>query len=197
MPDEHARVVATRFVREAAVVPTRLHMEAGSSPRQRQVLEALTRLGEATIPDLRGHLPGLAPSEIYRVLQALMRKNLVSSSGNSSQVYLGGVLFWPRGRARGIDEQLEVIDAELREAGVPFDHWVDLDGRRVVVLIPVAQWIWGLVAYDTGELHSLRDAIIALRASDEIDSVRMDTRLTSDSDQQEAFAIELLPPLED
>lgn len=169
-------------------------LSAGLSQRQRSVLATLTRLGEATVPDLHEHFPGFAPSAIHRVLQALARKELVVSSGDPSRVYLGGVLFWPKGLGPGVDERLEVIDAELREAGVPFDHWIDLDREGVVVLVPVEQWVWGLVAYDTAELYCLRDAIIGLRASDHIDAVRMDTRITSDTEQGEAFALELLPP---
>ena len=169
-------------------------MEGRLSRRQREVLGTLTRLGEATVPDLRAHLVGLAPSEIHRVLQALARKGLVSSSGDPSHVYLGGVDFWPRGPGHGHDQRLEVIDAEVREAGVPFDHWVDLSGRRVVVLVPLSQWVRSLIGYDTMELHSLRDAVIGLRASNQIEAVRMDTALTTDSAQEEAFALELLPP---
>jgi hypothetical protein len=175
---------------------TEAERPAELSPRQRCVLATLTRLGEATVPDLHEHFPGFAPSAIHRVLQALARKELVVSSGDPSRIYLGGVVFWPKGLSPGVDERLEVIDAELREAGVRFDHWIDLDRKGVVVVVPVEQWVWGLVAYDTAELNCRREAVIGLRASDQVERVRMDTCVTSDAEQREAFALELFPATE-
>jgi hypothetical protein len=139
------------------------------------------------LPELHADFPDLAPSAIHRVLQALERKQLVASSGDPSRVYLGAVSFWRRGMPPAVDESLEVIDAELREARVPFDHWVDLEDRRVVVLVPVEQWMWGLVAYDTDELHRPRGAVNGLRTSDQIECVRVDARVTTDSEDREPW----------
>jgi DNA-binding IclR family transcriptional regulator len=57
--------------------------------RQVAVLAAVERLGQPTIPDLWQEFPALAPSEIYRVLKALIRRGYVEESGNRHWVYLG------------------------------------------------------------------------------------------------------------
>ena len=57
--------------------------------RQVAVLAAVERLGQPTIPDLWPEFPALAPSEIHRVLKALIRKGLVERSGNPQWAYLG------------------------------------------------------------------------------------------------------------
>ncbi len=57
--------------------------------RQVAVLAAVERLGRPTIPELWDEFPALAPSEIYRVLKALIAKGYVEMSGNPHWVYLG------------------------------------------------------------------------------------------------------------
>jgi hypothetical protein len=59
------------------------------SDRQVAVLAAVERLGQPTLPDLRFEFPHVAPSAIYRTLQALEAKGFVASSGNPHWRYLG------------------------------------------------------------------------------------------------------------
>ena len=49
--------------------------------RQVAVLAAIERLGSPTLPELRGQLTALAPSVIYRVIEALERRGLVIERG--------------------------------------------------------------------------------------------------------------------
>lgn len=57
--------------------------------RQVAVLAAVERIGRPTLPDLRFEFPHLAPSTVFRTLEALERKGLVQSSGNRHWRYLG------------------------------------------------------------------------------------------------------------
>lgn len=60
--------------------------------RQTAVLATVERLGEPTIPDLKGQFPPLYPSEIWRVLCSLERRGLVAFSGNPYWRYLGDLM---------------------------------------------------------------------------------------------------------
>jgi DNA-binding IclR family transcriptional regulator len=52
--------------------------------RQIAVLAAIERLGNPTLPELRGQFTSLAASEIYRVIEALERRGLVAKTGYSA-----------------------------------------------------------------------------------------------------------------
>ncbi len=61
--------------------------------RQVIVLAALERHEAATVLELWEELPGLVPSDIVRVLEALEGRELVQSEGDRERVYVGGVTF--------------------------------------------------------------------------------------------------------
>jgi Fe2+ or Zn2+ uptake regulation protein len=57
--------------------------------RQIAVLAAVERLGAPTLPDLHFEFPHIAPSAVFRALDALETKGLVESSGDRHWRYLG------------------------------------------------------------------------------------------------------------
>lgn len=59
------------------------------TPKQTQVLAALEQTGRTTLLELSEQLPARGPSEVWRVVEALMRRGLVVTEGDPQWMYLG------------------------------------------------------------------------------------------------------------
>jgi hypothetical protein len=59
------------------------------TPKQTQVLAALEQTGRTTLIELSERLPGQAPSEVWRVVQALVRRGLAATEGDPQWMYAG------------------------------------------------------------------------------------------------------------
>jgi DNA-binding HxlR family transcriptional regulator len=87
--------------------------------RQAQVLKAVRALGDPAIhPELKGALPGLKQSEIFRVLVALEEKGLVRSSGfDRLLVYTPRVRWVAVDRGREVEPIIDAATARALNAG--------------------------------------------------------------------------------
>ena len=57
--------------------------------KQTQVLSAIERSGRTTVYDLGRELLWCSPSEVWRVVQALIKRGLVECEGDPAWVYAG------------------------------------------------------------------------------------------------------------
>jgi hypothetical protein len=57
--------------------------------KQTQVLAALERTGRTTLLELSKQFPGQLPSEVWRVVQALVRRGLAATEGDPRWIYAG------------------------------------------------------------------------------------------------------------
>lgn len=65
------------------------HHRRRLTTKQAQVLAALDRTGRSTIYHLRAELPWMAQSEIWRVVQSLLKRGLLACEGDPAWVYCG------------------------------------------------------------------------------------------------------------
>lgn len=157
--------------------------------RQTAVLAALERRGEATLLDLRGDFPDLAPSVVARVLDVLVDRGLVRRTGDPGQIYLGGVFFWAASRTPpDTDAELDAIRKRLKDGG--WDAWADSERGLVVVLLPIVDVHEGLVGMVGNAFDRLGQIVSELVMTNLIASTSVSTEI-SVNDGTPALQVEL------
>ena len=165
--------------------------------RQAAVLAAVERLGRPTMLDLRDEFPGLAPSAVHSVLEALRKKGLVDSSGDPSQRYLGGVKYWstaisPKEPPAPVVALMELV----RRADTGLDCWTDPDARVVVFLLPLSDLARDLRGQPSPDVATLRTLLKEIESGSQPDGLRISTMVTTDSRHGSALRLELSPASE-
>src|SRR4051794_9457971 len=106
--------------------------------RQAAVLAAVERLGRPAMADLWDAFPDLQPSAIKGVLDSLTKKGMVESSGDPSQVYLGGVQWWSTAISpTSEDPALAKLTGAVANLGVRFD--ADPHEKQVTLFLPLVE----------------------------------------------------------
>jgi hypothetical protein len=105
--------------------------------RQAAVLAAVERLGRPSMPELHDEFPHLAPSTIWRALEALEARGLVESAGASSERYVGGVRWWstahvPTQLPAPLEQAWAVLVSELSDEVL----WRDPVGGFIACALP-------------------------------------------------------------
>jgi hypothetical protein len=136
--------------------------------RQAAVLAAVERLGRPTLHDLREEFPGLMPSAIARVLEALRRMGKIDWAGDDTRRYLDGVTYWSTAlEPTPVPEELQYLWEDLRGDGSDLVVDAEMDPYRgtITILVRLADLAAFLGGDDCEQIQLLRRRLRLLNAA--------------------------------